>query len=51
MLVQTAEKPGSAANRILATFINNDNITNESDGTKANEKTNLSKVIKPRTDN
>ena len=44
-------KAWSAANRILATFINNDNITSESDGTDANEKTNLSKVIKPRTDN
>ena len=44
-------KAWSAANRILATFINNDNITSESDGSSANEKTNLSKVIKPRTDN
>ena len=41
----------AAANRILTTFINNDNITTESDGTEAPEKVNLSKVVKPRTDN
>ena len=41
----------AAANRILTTFINNDNITRESDGTTTPEKVNLSKVVKPRTDN
>jgi len=41
----------AAANRILTTFINNDNITTENDGTEAPEKVNLSKVVKPRTDN
>ena len=41
----------AAANRILTTFINNDNTITESDGTTAPEKVNLSKVVKPRTDN
>lgn len=41
----------AAANRVLATFINNDNITTLSDGTTITEKTNLSKVVKPKTDN
>jgi hypothetical protein len=41
----------AAANRILTTFINNDNTITESDGTIAPEKVNLSKVVKPRTDN
>ena len=41
----------AAANKILTTFINNDNITTETDGETAPEKVNLSKVVKPRTDN
>jgi len=41
----------AAANKILSTFINNDNITSETDGTSTPEKVNLSKVVKPRTDN
>ena len=41
----------SAANRILSTFINNDNTTTNSDGEAMNERVNLSKVVKPQTDN
>lgn len=41
----------SAANRILSTFINNDNTTTTSDGEAMNERVNLSKVVKPQTDN
>ena len=41
----------SAANKILTTFINNDNITSTTDGTAEPEKVNLSKVVKPKTDN
>mgnify|MGYP000114929849 CR=1 FL=1 len=41
----------AAANKILTTFINNDNITTETDGETISEKVNLSKVVKPRTDN
>ena len=41
----------AAANKILSTFINNDNITSETDGTSTPEKVNLSKVVKPKTDN
>ena len=40
----------SAANRILSTFINNDNTTTTSDGEAMNERVNLSKVVKPQTD-
>ena len=40
----------AAANRLLTSFINNDNITTETDGESTPEKTNLSKVVKPRTD-
>ena len=40
----------AAANRILTTFINNDNITTASDGSETPEKQNLSQVVKPRTD-
>lgn len=41
----------AAANRVLTTYINNaGNVTN-TDGTISPEKVNLSKVIKPRTDN
>ena len=31
--------------------INNDNITTNTDGTTAAEKTNLSKAVKPKADN
>ena len=41
----------AAANKILTTFINNDNITSTTDGQAEPEKVNLSKVVKPRTDN
>jgi hypothetical protein len=41
----------AAANRVLTTFINNDNFTINSDGEVTAEKTNLSKVVKPKTDN
>lgn len=40
----------ATANRILTTFINNDNITTGTDGEQTPEKTNLSQVVKPRTD-
>jgi len=41
----------SAANRILKGFINNDTLTNTNDGESINERQNLSKVLKPKTDN
>ena len=41
----------AAANRILETFVNNDNFVTYSDGETAPEKTNLSKAVKPKTDN
>ena len=41
----------AAANRVLTTFINNDATTTQSDGSTIPEKTNLSKVVKPKTDN
>ena len=41
----------SAANRILKGFINNDNLVTNNDGTVVPEKTNLSKVVKPKADN
>ena len=41
----------AAANRILATFINNDSVVTDDDGTVRYEKTNLSKIVKPKTDN
>jgi hypothetical protein len=41
----------ATANRVLTTFINNDNFTINSDGKITAEKTNLSKVVKPKTDN
>lgn len=40
----------SAANRILTSFVNNDDITINTDGTTAAEKTNLSKAVKPKAD-
>ena len=45
------KKAWSAANKILTSFINNDNITTNTDGTTASEKTNLSKAVKPKADN
>lgn len=39
-----------AANMQLLEFINNDNITTFDDGTTAPEKTNLSRVIRPKAD-
>jgi len=41
----------SSANRILDGFINNTTETTNTDGTVTNERTNLSKVVKPKTDN
>lgn len=41
----------AAANRVLTSFISNDATTTNTDGTTAPEKTNLSKVVKPKTDN
>ena len=40
----------SAANKILTSFINNDNITTNTDGTTQAEKTNMSKAVKPKAD-
>ena len=40
----------SAANKALTSFINNDNYSVHNDGETLTEKTNLSKVVKPRTD-
>ena len=41
----------AAANKILTGFINNDSIVTNSDGQATGEKVNLSKVVKPKTDN
>ena len=41
----------AAANRLLETFVNNDTFVTYSDGEVAAEKTNLSKAVKPKTDN
>jgi len=41
----------ASANKLLTTFVNNDNTTTNTDGTTAPEKTNLSKVVLPKTDN
>lgn len=41
----------NAANRVLTTFINNNNVTTNTDGTRTPEKVNLSKVVKPKNDN
>jgi len=40
----------AAANRALTTFINNDEKTEYTDGQIADVKTNMSQVVKPRTD-
>jgi len=44
------KKVWSAANKLLTTFVNNDNITTNTDGTTKAEKTNMSKAVKPRAD-
>jgi len=44
-------KAWAAADRILTTFINNNNTITNSDGSVGSEKVNLSKLVKPRTDN
>jgi len=41
----------AAANKILTGFINNDSLVTNSDGEVTPEKVNLSKVVKPKTDN
>lgn len=41
----------AAANRLLTTFINNDTFTINNNGEITQEKTSLSKVVKPKTDN
>ena len=45
------KKAWSAANKILTSFVNNDVITTNTDGTTQSEKTNLSKAVKPKADN
>lgn len=40
----------AAADRLLTTYINNTSTTEYTDGTKAPVRTNLSKVIRPKTD-
>lgn len=40
----------AAAERVLTSFINNNSTTTYSDGEVANVKTNMSKVIRPKTD-
>ena len=40
----------SAANKILTSFVNNDNITTNTDGTTQSEKSNMSKAVKPKAD-
>ena len=40
----------AAANKILTTFINNNNVRINTDGTTEPEQTNLAKVVLPRTD-
>ena len=45
-----ARQTWAAANRLLTSFINNDNISIATDGEEITEKTNLSQVVKPRTD-
>lgn len=45
------KKAWSAANKLLTSFVNNDNITTNTDGTTQSEKTNLSKAVKPKADN
>ena len=41
----------SAANRILKGFINNDSTFTADNGEVMKEKVNLSKIVKPKTDN
>ena len=40
----------AAANRLLTTFVNNDDRTTLADGETVESKTNLSQVVRPRTD-
>lgn len=40
----------AAANKVLTTFINNTANTTNTDGTVTSERTNMSKVVKPKTD-
>jgi len=44
------KQPWTAPNKVLETFINNDEITKNTDGTTAPEKQALSKVVKPKDD-
>ena len=41
----------SSANRILDSFINNTTQTTNTDSSVANERTYVSKIVKPKTDN
>lgn len=41
----------TAANKVLTGFINNDAKRSNSDGTQGEERTNLSKAVRPRSDN
>ncbi len=43
-------QPWAAANKVLTTFINNTANTTNTDGTVTTERTNMSKVVKPKTD-
>ena len=40
----------TGTNKVIDTFINNDNITKNTDGTTTNEKVALSKVVRPKDD-
>lgn len=52
VLVKTDQRGSwAAANKILKGFINNDTIVTNTDGQQTGEKVNLSKVVKPKTDN
>jgi hypothetical protein len=44
------KKVWSAANKLLTSFVNNDNLTINTDGTSQAEKVNMSKAVKPKAD-
>lgn len=44
-------QPWAAGNKVLTTFINNTANTTNTDGTVTPERINMSKVVKPKTDN
>ena len=52
LFVETDQRGAwAAANKILTGFINNDNLVTNTNGEITAEKTNLSRVVKPKTDN